>query len=139
MTFLGVSDPWLVVALFVVVSAVVGYAVWRGRGPAPARFLTTSLLISSVLVVPFLVLEWVNRRASFSELPLGLFAYMAVHALLIVLLLTPPLRGLVTNARLRALNPGHWAGLVLGSVLAVAYVGLLIDQFPCFLGVPNCD
>ena len=40
---------------------------------------------------------------------------------------------------LRALKLGHWAGLVLSAFLACAYVDVVIDQLPCFLGVPNCD
>ncbi len=99
----------------------------------------TSLLISSTLVAPFAVLQLVNRRAFHEEFPFVLFTFMSLHSLLIVLLLRPALRRLRAKRKLGALKLGHWAGLVLSDVLAFAYVNVIIDQLPCFLGVPNCD
>jgi hypothetical protein len=97
------------------------------------------LLISSGLVLPFMVLEWVNRRAFHEEFPFVLFAFMSLQSLIILLLLTPALRRLLANGSLRALKLGHWVGLVVGVLVAVGYVNVVIDQLPCFLGVPNCD
>ena len=62
--------------------------------PGSLKFLVTSLLISFALVAPFIVLEWVNRRALQEELPFVLFTFMWLHALLIALLLTPAVRSL---------------------------------------------
>jgi hypothetical protein len=107
--------------------------------PGSLKFLVTSLLISFALVAPFIVLEWVNRRAFQEELPLVLFTFMWLHALLIALLLTPVVRRLRSEKSLGALTPGYWAGLVLSAILIVAYAQVVIDQLPCFLGVPNCD
>jgi len=95
------------------------------------------VLISSTVVAPFIVLQWVNRRAFHEDFPFVLFAFMSLHSLFIVLLLTPALRRSEEN--LRALKPGHWAGLVLSALLNLAYADVVIDQLPCFLGVPNCD
>ena len=63
----------------------------------------------------------------------------ALVAPFIVLLLTPSLRRLRSAGNLRALKLGHWAGLVLSALLILAYADVVIDQLPCFLGVPNCD
>ena len=98
-----------------------------------------SLGISAALVAPFIVLQWVNRRAMHEDFPFVLFTFMSLHSLFIVLLLMPPLRRFRSARNLRALKLGHWAGLVLSGVLIYAYVNVVIDQFPCFLGVPNCD
>ena len=49
----------------------------------------TPLLISSTLVAPFIVLQWVNRRAFHEDFPFVLFTFMSLHSLFIVLLLTP--------------------------------------------------
>jgi hypothetical protein len=103
------------------------------------KSLGRSLLISSALVGPFVVLVWANRRTFPEAFPFPLFAFMSVHALLIVLLLTPTLERLRAERRLGALKAGHWAGLVLGAFLVVGYVGTVMDQLPCFMGVPNCD
>lgn len=53
-----------------------------------------SLLLSSILVVPFAVLQLVNRRALQEEFPFVLFTFMSLHSLFIVLSLTPALRRL---------------------------------------------
>ena len=107
--------------------------------PGTLRSFGASLLISAALVAPFIVLQWVNRRTYHEDFPFGLFAFMLLHALLIVRLLTPALRRLRTESRLRALGLGHWVGLLLGILLVFVYANVVIDQLPCFLGVPNCD
>ena len=108
-------------------------------GPGTLKPFVTSLLISSTLVAPFVVLQLLNRRAFREDFPFVLFTFMSLHTLFIVLLLVPALRRLRSERNLRALKLGHWAGLVLSAFLAFAYVDVVIDQLPCFLGVPNCD
>ena len=98
-----------------------------------------SLMLGATLVVPFFALEWVNRRAFNEEFPLMLFTFMSIHALLIGLLLAPVLQCLQAQRNLRTLKIGHWVGLLFAIFLIYGYVGVLIDQFPCFMGVPNCD
>jgi hypothetical protein len=111
----------------------------RGRGPKSVEAFGRSLLISSGLVWPFFLLELVNRRTFHEAFPVVLFAFMFLHSLLIVLLLTPALRRLREAGHLRALKLGHWTGLALGAFLILGYAELVVDQMPCFLGVPNCD
>ena len=105
----------------------------------PLKSFVTPLLISSTLVAPFIVLQWVNRRAFYEAFPFVLFTFMSLHSMFSVLLATPALRHLRSERNLRALKLGQWAGLVLSAVLIFAYADVVIDQLPCFLGVPNCD
>ncbi len=107
--------------------------------PGTLKSFVTALLVSSTLVAPFIVLQWVNRRAPHEGFPFVLFIFMSLHSLAIVLLLTPALRRLRSEGEFRALKLGHWAGFVLAAILVFAYVDVVIDQLPCFLGVPNCD
>jgi hypothetical protein len=112
------------------------------QGQAPLGTLksfVTSLLISSTLIAPFIILQWVNRRAFHEDFPFVLFTFMSLHSLFIVFLLTPALRRLRSEGHVRALKLRHWAGLVFSAVLILAYADVVIDQLPCFLGVPNCD
>lgn len=97
------------------------------------------LLISAALVAPFIVLQWVSRGPFHEDFPFVLFIFMSLHSLSIVLLMTPALRRLRAKRSLRALKLGHWSGLMLGAFLLFAYAEVVSDQFPCFLGVPNCD
>lgn len=101
--------------------------------------LAAPVFISSTLVIPLVVLQWMNRRAFHEDFPFVLFAFMSVHALFIVLLVTPALRQLQLERRLGALKFHHWAGLAVAAVLISVYAEVVVDQLPCFLGVPNCD
>ena len=96
-------------------------------------------LVCAALVTPFLVLQSINRRTLDEAFPFVLFTFMSLHALLIVQVLRPALRRLWAERSLGALKPRYWAGVLLGLVLVFAYVDVVIDQLPCFLGVPNCD
>jgi drug/metabolite transporter (DMT)-like permease len=107
--------------------------------PGTSKSYVTLLAISAALVAPFIVLQWVNRRAYEEEFPFLLFTFMSLHALLIVFALAPALRRLRAQRSLRGLKLGHWVGLVLGAMLVCAYAAVVVDQLPCFLGVPNCD
>lgn len=99
----------------------------------------TSILLSAILVVPFAVLQLVNRRALQEEFPFVLFTFMSLHSLFLVLSLTPALRRLRAERSFAALQPRHWVGLIVGAFLVLIYVNVIVDQLPCFLGVPNCD
>jgi hypothetical protein len=107
--------------------------------PGTVHSFGVSLLISATLVVPFFGLQLVTRGAAHEEFPFVLFLFMSLHSLLIVLLLTAPIRRLRVERSLSALGLGHWAGLILALFLVFVYVNVIIDQLPCFLGVPNCD
>ena len=107
--------------------------------PRTLKSFVASLLISATLVAPFIVLQWANRRTFHEDFPYVLFTFMSIHSLFIVLLLTPALGRLRTARSPRALKLGHWVALLLGVFLAIVYVNVVIDQLPCFLGVPNCD
>ena len=98
-----------------------------------------SLLISATLVAPFIVLQWVNRRAFHEDFPFVLFTFMSLHSLFIVVLLTPALRRLRAERTLSALKLGHGVESALSAFLIFVFVDVVIDQLPCFLGVPNCD
>jgi hypothetical protein len=107
--------------------------------PGAAKYFGITLLLAATLVAPFIAVELVSRRAYHEDFPFVLFTFMSLHALLIAVLMTPALRRLVAERSLRALGPRQWAGLALGVFLIVVYANVVIDQLPCFLGVPNCD
>ena len=96
--------------------------------------------ISSLgFVLPFMVLEWVNRRDLPEDFPIVLFGFLSLLSLSFFLVLMPVVRGLRPGKgapvnRLRLLP-----GVVLALFIAWLYVGLVADQMPCFLGIPNCD
>jgi len=132
---LGPLEPFAALAMLAIALVTVLLALHQ----APARNLRAPAIISSVLVLPFMILEFVNRRAFHEDFPIPLFAIMWLLPVSFILILTPIVRRLRAQER-SAANP---LSLLLGAVLLVLlawlWVGLILDQMPCFLGVPNCD
>jgi hypothetical protein len=101
------------------------------------RNLITHAMISLVLVLPFIILELINWRNFSTDFPVALFGMMWLLTFSFILLLMPVARSL-RNKQLR--NPvGLAAGVVLLAIVASIWIRLVVDQLPCFLGVPNCD
>lgn len=108
------------------------------RLPGLARSVRTPALVSSALVIPFIVLESINRRGFHEEFPIVLFGLMWLLPFSFALISTPVVRGLMARSRglvARRLLPKA----VLLIFIAWLWVSLTVDQMPCFLGVPNCD
>jgi hypothetical protein len=76
------------------------------------------------------VLELVNRREVGEGFPVALFV-------LLWMLPAGMTRSIISRRRSGAAGMALRVGLV--GLFAWLWVGLLIDQMPCFLGVPNCD
>lgn len=97
------------------------------------------ILISSALVIPWMILEWVNRRGYNEGYPFALFMILWLLPAVFVWLLLPLVNSLRSGKSIFAkplLLLLRIAGLVL---IAVVWSGMLVDQMPCFLGVPLCD
>lgn len=102
-----------------------------------ARSLITQAAISLVVVLPFIILELINRQNLQTDFPVALFAVLWLLSFSFILLLLPLARRL-RNRNLTsplAVVPK----VVLLAVIASIMIVLLVDQMPCFLGVPNCD
>jgi hypothetical protein len=96
-------------------------------------------IASTLLVLPFLILELVNRRAYQEGFPFPLFLFLWILPLAFIVTLTSILRDLRERESL-AISPMMLllrSGILL--FLAWLWVSVLVDQMPCFLGVPNCD
>jgi len=110
-----------------------------GLRHSPAGNLRTPVIISSVLVLPFTILEFVNRRAFYEDFPIPLFAIMWILPFSFIFILTPIVRNLRAHDRTTANPLSLLLGVAALILLAWLWVGLIHDQMPCFLGVPKCD
>lgn len=96
-----------------------------------ARQFKTAALIGFLVVLPFMLLEVANRQNLNTEFPGVLFVVMW----LLAALFTAGVLSLVQTRRGVAFVPR----IVLVILIALFWIGLVADQMPCFLGVPNCD
>lgn len=106
---------------------------------SPLKSFGSAGLISAILVLPF-VLEAVNQTITKQNV-FGLTLMFGILWLLptvfIVILAT-----LVRNIKTGNIMTKPFALLLRITSLAVITVmwtGMIIDQLPCFLGIPNCD
>ena len=101
---------------------------------ANSRSLRTAVIVSSLLLAPFVILESVTTRGFARGFPAALFIFMWVLGLSFVGILHSVAAG-------RRPAPNFMLVLKGGALILIAWmwVTLVIDQMPCFLGVPNCD
>ena len=108
---------------------------------AIATDLRSAALGSFILVLPLAILEAVNTTLTRQNAP-GLIALFGLLWLLPVAFLVL-LMSIVRSVRAGNGAMGNPVRLLLGVavvlVLALMWGGLVVDQTPCFLGVPNCD
>jgi hypothetical protein len=92
-----------------------------------------------VATLPFMVLEYLNRRAFHEDYPVSLFiilwllaagaAYLAIPLIQEIRAGFNPFRG-PSGTRLR---------VILLALTAVIWFSMVAGQLPCFLGAPVCD
>ena len=87
------------------------------------------LLLGFASMLPFLALE---LRSQSGELPLVLFGTLWLLGAVFVALLLSLLRKRQRPAAILV-------RIGLSIVVACLWAGIVMDQMPCFLGVPNCD
>ena len=104
----------------------------------PSGDLKTAALVSCVLVLPFIALEWTNGQGFANGFPAALFAVLWMLTALFVLIVMPVLR-MPGERRTTADVVSLLSRVVLGIFVAGLWIGIVQDQMPCFLGVPNCD
>lgn len=101
--------------------------------------LRSPALISLILVVPFMIMEMVNRRNFNEGFPIPLFVIMWLLPLIFILTIMPVIRNLRLGNNLSAQPINLLIRVVILVLVTVMWAGILMDQMPCFLGVPNCD
>ena len=100
------------------------------------RRVGTLIIISLALVLPFVILELIIVGLK-TDFPVLLFVVMWALTFLFIVILMAIIEGL--RAR-KVSNPFTFLlRAVLLTAIATILVVIIVDQMPCFLGVPNCD
>lgn len=101
----------------------------------PAGSLRPAALVSVALVLPLAILQTLHSPLTRQNAP-GLIVLFGLLWFLSFAFLTL----LISIARNPAANPFQLAlRVAVVAVIALLWTTLLMDQMPCFLGVPNCD
>ena len=107
------------------------------------KFMLTNLrspaIISFILILPFMIMEIVNRRNFNEGFPIPLFAILWLLPILFIVTVMPIIRNVRAGNRLLASPINLVFRVVFLSFIMWMWFGIVIDQMPCFLGVPNCD
>ncbi len=101
--------------------------------------LRSPVIISFILVFPFIILELVNRRNFPENFPIVLFGLLWLLPIIFIVTLTPIIQTVRTGNSVMAKPISLLLRVALLLFIAWFWSGIVIDQMPCFLGVPNCD
>ena len=91
-----------------------------------------------VIVLPLILLELVYAETVFSQFPIVLFAFLWVLSTAFIALIL----AIIKNIRRRqpGLRPLPLMLQFAATIAVAVFWGVtVVDQMPCFLGVPNCD
>lgn len=101
--------------------------------------LRSPAIIGAILVLPFMILELINRRNFHEGFPVPLFGMLWLLPVIFIVLLMPIVQNVRAGNNLLAQPVGLLLRVVFLVLIAWLWGSLLMDQMPCFLGVPNCD
>ena len=101
----------------------------------------SAALVGLALVLPFAILEALNQTITKQTAPglSTLFGLLWLLPTAFIFILAPTARNLRAGHGLMANPINFLLRVALLALIAVVWGGLLIDQMPCFMGVPNCD
>ena len=103
--------------------------------------LKSAALISLILVLPFAILEALNNTITGRNGPglIVLFSLLWLLPTAFILILVPVVRAVRGGDRVMAHPVSLLLRVAFLASIAMMWGGILIDQMPCFMGVPNCD
>jgi len=97
-------------------------------------------IISFLIMLPFMILEVINRRNFHEEgFPFVLFGFLWLLSAVFIAILMPIVRNIRAGNNIMANPVFLFLRVVFLVIIAWEWGALVIDQLPCFLGVPNCD
>jgi hypothetical protein len=96
-------------------------------------------IISFALIIPFIVMESVNRRNFNQEFPFVLFGFLWVLPIIFITTLMPIVRNLQAGNNIIAKPIIFLLQVIVLTFIGWMWISIVVDQMPCFLGVPNCD
>jgi len=98
------------------------------------------LLIQENYMKNFLInIKSVNRRNFNQEFPFVLFGFLWVLPIIFIITLMPIVRNLQAGNNIIAKPIIFLLQVIVLTFIGWMWISIVVDQMPCFLGVPNCD
>jgi hypothetical protein len=106
-----------------------------------ATNLKSAALISLILVLPLAILESLNNTITEQNAPglIVLFGLLWLLAMAFIVILAPIARTVRAGNGVMANPVNLLFRVALLALIAMMWGAIMIDQMPCFMGVPNCD
>lgn len=103
--------------------------------------LKSAALISLILVLPFVILESLNNTITKQNAPglIVLFGLLWLLPIAFIVTIVPVVRTVRAEQSVMANPINLLFRAAFLALVAIIWTGILIDQLPCFMGVPNCD
>lgn len=96
-------------------------------------------LLGFISVLPFVLMELVNRQDLQEAFPIPLFGIMWLLAGVFFYILISIARDAKAGKNVMTQPITLVASLACLILIAALWSAILFDQMPCFLGIPNCD
>ena len=97
------------------------------------------VILSLILLIPWIGLELINRQGMPEEFPVALFITIWFLQAIFIYFLKPVMKNPVKNNFLLQAVTSLWLRVPVLLFVGVIWSIIIVDQLPCFLGVPNCD
>ncbi len=113
----------------------------RNTMKSSIRSLGSASLISFILVLPFVILELMFNTVNQQNAPglVVLFGLLWLLPMAFIVILVPVVRILRGGNGILANPINLLFKVAFLALIAMMWGGILMDQLPCFLSVPNCD
>lgn len=111
----------------------------RGESSPIVSSLLSSAAIAMLLILPFIAIQLIYGRATYSSFPFGLFAILWILPTVAVFIASPILSRRRLGAGVFSDPLSLTIRLAAVIPIAIMWIALIEDQMPCFLGIPNCD
>jgi hypothetical protein len=98
----------------------------------------SAMLVATVLVAPLPYLELRYASKHCAQFPYPLFIGLWLVAAASVLVAAPLARAALAGENVLKHPAGAGVRVAFLAVAALFWAGIVIDQWPCFAGVPNC-
>lgn len=115
------------------------------QNEGPPKYIATNLklaaLVSFILVLPLAILESLNNTITRQKAPglVILFGLLWLLPMVFIAILLPMVRAVRAGNPVMANPINLLLRIAFLALIAMMWGGIVIDQIPCFMGVPNCD